>query len=410
MTFFGIVRGSPTGIFFILISLLNVYYGLRVGRTLWQHRAAVRQEPLRPGYKRLLDQAAFFVAIPPGVLIHELFHALPILAFGGRVLDVGYAFYFGYVAHVGLSDEQQLWFVALAGTLGTLIYALGLYFALRRSPVSAYRYFALRSLRVHVFYALIFYPLFSAFTFIGDWRTIYDFGRTPLLSGVTLGVHLGLLALYWLGQRRGFFDMPAFDSPEQQRELLEIERQALANPQDLQASLRLADAYRRAGLRSQARRQLLRFLELNPNSADGHLQMALLEAQDQHRVPARAQHEAQEALRLGLSNPSAVAYAHQLIGQRHLEMERVREAAGHFRLGLEAAAGDGNDALEAQMGYFCAVALRRQGQYDRARDHIDRSIRWAQAAGNEQAEARFRTELETIEGHAGRPTGGPRAR
>ena len=87
MTFFGEFARSPLGLIFLLLSLVNVYYGWRVARTAWQQRQALRREPLQPGQKRLLEQAAFFVAVPPGVLLHELFHALAVWLYGGRLVD-----------------------------------------------------------------------------------------------------------------------------------------------------------------------------------------------------------------------------------------------------------------------------------------------------------------------------------
>ncbi|MDX1616240.1 MAG: hypothetical protein R3300_18145 [Candidatus Promineifilaceae bacterium] len=399
MTFFGEFARSPLGLIFLLLSLVNVYYGWRIARSAWQQRQALRREPLQPGHKRLLEQAAFFVAVPPGVLIHELFHALAVWIYGGRLVDAGYGFYFGYVAHVGVSAPRSLWVIAMAGTVGTLIYAVALWLWCRSRSASAYRFFGLRSFRVHILYALIFYPLFSAFTFIGDWRTVYDFGATPILSGATLAVHGAVLAAFWWADRRGYFEMPAFATADQQARLAQLEATAAASPHDTKAQLRLLEGYRQAGLERQAQRFARKILQRHPNSAAAHLQLALIQAQGQRQVPPKAAKNAQRALELGLNHDTAVAYAHHLAGQYALGLGKDEQALDHFSRGKEAARQAQQAPLEAQFSYQRALAQRRLGRYQAAWEDAQEAVRLAEAVGLEQAAAQYRGELETIRAH-----------
>ena len=195
MTFYGIIGDNPLAMLFIVISLLNVYYALRIGGSIRQRWAEFQREPLQMWQKRQIDQAAFFLGIPLGVLVHELAHALAIWFFGGRVVDAGYGFYWGYVMPDRFFTPSQGWLISIAGTIGSLVYGIVAWLLFRRIQRSTYQYFALRVLRVHLIYSLVFYPVFTLVTFVGDWRTIYDFSATPLLSGITLVVHLGALAL-----------------------------------------------------------------------------------------------------------------------------------------------------------------------------------------------------------------------
>ncbi|MFW6183525.1 MAG: hypothetical protein ACOC8X_06995, partial [Chloroflexota bacterium] len=77
MTFFRQLQGSPIAWLFTLISLVYFVNGLRLGRTVWQNRQKFSEGALQPWKKQWAERAAFLLAVPPGVFIHELFHALP---------------------------------------------------------------------------------------------------------------------------------------------------------------------------------------------------------------------------------------------------------------------------------------------------------------------------------------------
>lgn len=401
MTFFRQLQGSPIAWIFTLISLVYFVNGLRLGRTVWQNRQKFSEGALQPWKKQWAERAAFLLAVPPGVFIHELFHALPVWAFGGQVVDVGYGFYWGYVAPVGVFSNAQDWFISLAGTLGTLLYGFGVWLFLRRRDSSAWRYFGLRTLRFHLYYGLLYYPLFTLFTFIGDWRTIYDFEATPGLSSVTLAVHVGSLALFWWTDRRGWFEMPAFESSVEEEQLENLRGQAAQNPDDEQAQLQLVEYLRQRGATAEARDHLQRFLRRHPRSAEGHLIMAFLETDGRERVSRRARNQAQEALQLGLQEAAKAAAAHTLLAQYLLQVEKWDEALQH----LDQALGTGVKLPvlnRAQLHYLRAMAQRRRGRYNEADQEIAQAISLAESGGHQQLAERYRNEQQVIAHHRGR--------
>lgn len=405
MTFFGIMRDSPMAMMFILVSLLNVVYGWRVFRNIGTSWGALNSEPLRRDQKKLIDQAAFFLGIPLGVIIHELGHALMVLLFGGEIVDVGYGFYWGYVAHSGYYTSTQLWIIAMAGTIGTLVYGVTMWLIFRRLKLSTYRYFALRVLRVHLYYALVFYPIFTLITQIGDWEIIYDFNITPVLSGVTLVVHLGILALFYYGDRQGMFDMPGFDSLQDQAQFELLKTRVARTPQDPQLQLSLVDAYRRGGSQHLANRQLKSYLKENPTSAEGYLQLALLQVQNKRQIPAKAKDNAAKALSLGLSSPVSVVQANRIAGEYYLAVGKLGEAEESFNRGIAAAKSAGRPELSAHLHYQRAVAYRRQRNYDLAFQDIEQAIKLARGTGQGEMVSHYESELSTIQSHSGRSIG-----
>ena len=268
------VLNNPLMLIFTLLSVGNFVYGLRLGRDGWQQRATMLAEPLRPGEKRWAESAAILLAVPLGVAIHEFCHALATWLFGGQIVEFGYFFYWGYVVPVGNFSPAQDWFISLAGTLGTLAYGVGLWLLLRHHRSSLGRYFGVRALRFHLYYALIYYPLFTLFTFVGDWRVIYDFALTPTLSGLTLGVHLLLLTGFFVYDRRGWFEMPGFTTPAGAQTFQLVQQQLALNPDDLLKQEQYIDVLRQAGAPNQAREQLRHLLRHHPNLPEGYLLQA----------------------------------------------------------------------------------------------------------------------------------------
>jgi len=392
---------------FVLVSLFNVYYGWRVFRSMGKGWAALNREPLRREQKRLIDQAAFFLGIPLGVIIHELGHALTIWLFGGEIVDAGYGFYWGYVAHIGFYSPAQLWIIAMAGTVGSLIYGVTMWLIFSRIRLSTYRYFALRILRVHLFYSLVFYPIFTLFTFVGDWRLIYDFNATPLLSGLTLAIHLSILALFYFGDRQGVFDMPGFDTIEDQARFEQLKAQAAKSPHDAQLQLRLVDAYRQGGAQQLGTRQLKLYLKENPNSADGYMQLALLQAQGKRQIPAKAKNSAAKALSLGLSNSVSIVQANRIAGEYSSNVGKLDEALDRFNQGIAAAKAAGHQELSAHLYYLRAVVYRRQGRYDFALHVIQEAIKLARGSGQGQLVSHYESELATVQSHSGKSPGTP---
>ncbi|MDX1687494.1 MAG: M50 family metallopeptidase [Candidatus Promineifilaceae bacterium] len=408
MEFFQRLFGDPISLIFTLISLAYFVRGLGLAREGWRRRDELGQEPLTPWKKQWAERAAFYVAVPPGVLIHELGHAAAVWLFGGRVAEFGFGFYWGYVLPAGSFTAPEDWFISLAGTLGTLVYALVLWLILRRSKHSPWRYTGLRTLRFHFYYALVYYPVFTLITFIGDWRTIYNFDATPVLSGVTLATHLSALGAFWWTDRQGWYEMPTFRSAEEQAELSDLREQAARLPHDHGLQLRLIDALRRSGAHKEAQEQLRAFLADNPHSAEGHLIMAALESEQNRFSPKSVEKHAERALQLGLPGPTNAAYAHSLLGQHYLQREREEEAIRQLNQAInmiEKAVGPAGEPAPHQQNvahlyYLRALAHRRQGRYEAAYQDVQKAIDRAGGAG--QAPDLYENERKTIERQAER--------
>jgi hypothetical protein len=407
MTFFGSLRDSPMAMLFLLVTLFNVFYGWRVLRGVGQGWSALNREPLRPGQKQLIDRAAFFLGVPLGIIIHELGHAVTIWFFGGKVVDVGYGFYWGYVVQDRLFTDNQQWIISMAGTIGSLLYGVTMWLILRRIPLSTYRYFALRVLRIHIFYSLVFYPLFTLFTFFGDWRIIYDFEATPILSGVTLVTHLSILGLFYYGDRQGLYDRPGFDTVEEQARFTALKNGVARNPHDVKLQLTLVEAYRRGGSPYLANRQLKSFLNENPNSAAGYMQLAQLQAHNKRQVPSKAKNSAAKALTLGLSDPVSAAQANRIVGEYSLGIGRLDEAVERFSQGITMARSSGRQDLTAHLYYQRAVAYRQWGKYALAYQDINDALKLARGTGQGQLVTHYEDEKATIDSHAGRKQGSP---
>jgi tetratricopeptide (TPR) repeat protein len=402
MAFLRSLLDNPLFLIFWLLSAANAVAALRLAGLIRRKWAELRQDPLQPWKMALAERAAFLIAIPPGVIIHELGHAVATWLFGGRITEFGYGFYWGYVRPEGTFSPPQLWLISLAGTIGTLLYGLGLWLALRGQQAAVWRFFGLRAFRFHLYYALIYYPIFTLVTFIGDWHTIYNFGATPALSAATAVAHVGALVAFLWADRRGLFEMRAADTAAEHTRLGELEAQARANPQDDELQLQRIEAIRAGGATNEAMHQLRAFLQRRPNSAQGHLQMALLLSQGQPRVLRGASQSAETALNLGLTSPSAVALAHQVIGRHSLDMERPDEAVAHFDEALAALGTSERSQIAGVLYYFRATAQRRKGRLTLAFADIQQAIGHARRGGQPEQLAAFERERETIERHAGR--------
>lgn len=401
---------DPLEALFYVLSLGYVVRGLQVAVNVRRNWDQIQLGVLLPQSKRLADQASFFLAVPVAVFFHELAHALMVWAFGGQVLRFNYFFFFGSVEHVGPYMPAQAWFISLAGTLGSLLFGLVVWLVLRNHRSPALSYFGLRSFRYQLYFSLVYYPVFTLLGFYGDWRTIYNFDATPLLSGATAFAHVVLLGLTWRADRRGFFQMPTFASQEEYERFAAMEAQAVANPQDDRIQLQLIETYRQAGMTNRAQRRLNAFLESRPNSAEGHLQMAALHAQKGERVSSKARDSAARALELGLSSPAGKAYANQLLGQYSFGSGKLDEAIDYYDSGIRAAQEANRPAVTAQLHYLRAVAYRRKERYHEAHEDIQKALVLARGSGEGQNYSLYEGELATIQHHSGRSLGPPPTR
>ena len=393
---------------FDILAILYIFRSVQLGLQIWREWSGIRSEPFNAHKKQLANQASYFIAVPIGVLIHECSHVLAVWISGGQVVEFHYRAFWGYVVPQGSFTPIETWFVAIAGTLGSLLFGLAIWFFLRGAPSQTLRYFGLRSFRFQVYFSLIYYPLFTLLGFDGDWKTIYDFSSTLLLSAGTAVLHLGILFLFWRFDRSGWFEAPSHETISEQKQFEQLATNATLSPQDTQLQIQYIDYLRRGGAKNKAQYQLKQFLSQNPDSAVGHLELAALISAEKGQIPKNAAEEAEVALNLGLPNPQQIVYAHEIVGRYQLEMGQVNEAINSLSQAIDTLAGDKqhlNQEPLFQLHIRRSQAYRRQQQYEQAYQDIQIAVSYAQAAGNQAALSQAQQELETLENHAGRTFG-----
>jgi tetratricopeptide (TPR) repeat protein len=381
----------------IFSNLISVFYffrsgqlALRIGRN-WRD---IRAEPLTREKHALAEQAAFFISVPPSVLIHELFHALAIWLFGGQVVEFAYRVFWGYVVPAGEFSPVQMFFIGLSGTLGSLLFGLAIWLALRHNPSRTLRYFGLRSFRFQIYFSLLYYPLISLVLPIGDWRIIYSFTATPYLSIATLLIHAGLLLVFWRADRQGWFEMPAFDTVAAQTQYEGAQRLSAAG--DPQAELQVIETLRYGGAGHQARHRLEAYLQAHPNSADALLIRALMGAGG-GQIDSKTAAAARQALDAGLSDSHA-AYAHEMLARYHLSRNEWAAAEAELTAAL---ADDLPLRSQAQMLYSRSQALRHQGRLDEAMRDSLTAVAIAESVGDTAAATRYQQEVQVVAKHGG---------
>lgn len=401
---FRIDLSNPLELLFYGLSLLQAIRAVQLAGVLRRDWAGFRQPPLTRHKMDLVEDAAFLLAIPPSVLVHEIFHAIPIWWFGGRVVNCGYGFYWGYVQPDRFFPPTQDWLISLGGTIGSLLFAAVLFLLLYKHQSQSLRYFARQSLRTLMNYTLIYYPIFTALTFIGDWRTIYDFGTTPLLSGATAVTHAALLFLFWQANRRGWFEMVGHSSTDEAAAFNQLEAQWRVNPQDPSLTLQLVAALRQGGAPQKATQILQQAIAQNPNLPDYYLQLALLQHGGKKTVPGTAVQNLEKALQLGLSDPRQQAMAHQLLGQHALDKGQGAKALAHLDQAVDISESwtetAMNSLFKANVYHLRSMVQYRLHQPELALQDARRAVALAQ--GHDKAAAFYQQKLEMIEQWNGR--------
>jgi hypothetical protein len=386
---------------FDILALLYVFRGAQLLITIWRQWPEFKSEPLTAQKKTLANQASFFIAVPLSVLIHELAHAVAVIMAGGEILDFHYRAFYGYVEHVGNYTAAQLWWIALVGTLGSLAFGLVLWFFLRSVRSSSIRYFALRALRYQIYFSLIFYPLFTLFGFDGDWRIIYDFTSTPILSVVTAVFHVSILYAFWRFDRQGWFEAPAFTDVAGQEHFAELSAGAAANPQDIALQLQVIDTLRRGGAPEKAKHQLNRVIIDHPESSLAILESAALKSSGKGSVPAAAAEDAQKALDLGLASPSQEMFAYDLLGRYQSERGQLDPALQSLSAALDLAVMSGSSAASIDLLIRRSQIYRRQKNYTLAYQDLQQALTLGQRTGSEQLLQHVNQEIEVLARHSG---------
>jgi len=329
--------------------------------------------------RRLATQVAIFLVPPAVVLVHELGHVAAVLAVGARVLDFHYGLFEGSVSMGGQVSPGQNWFVALAGNLAGAGLGLGMAVigvkgtGLRR-PL---RHVLILGGVLEVAFTLVGYPVLSLSAQFGDWQQIYDFGRTPWLSLLTLGLHLLALAALWRWWRGTVRRVQFTVDSGEEAEVARLERAIAERPDDVGLRLEMATVYARHGDAVLARTALDEAAAACPESARIQLARARLAVIEGRWHPAVV--AAEEGLRatdtdsettqrlwanLGLALASMERPTNALAAFEHVEPPvaddaRVRYGRGLARLGAGDDAG-GRADLEAVTGVLPEGHLLRR--------------------------------------------------
>ena len=213
---------------YVGLAILTLYRVVTRWQLLWDAR--VTDEDLR-----LARTAGFYLMIPPTVALHELGHAALIWANGLDVEDWQFLGFIGWVAHrpAGAIGDFA---IALAGNVVTLLIGVGVTaFVLRRPRHPVWNTLWLELGRQSLFLVLAFYPLLCL-AFDGDFRTIYNFKRTPIAAGITAAVHAAILIVgYNIVWKRRYRSRAALLASPVAAQLVEAERRLQRDPNDVAA-------------------------------------------------------------------------------------------------------------------------------------------------------------------------------
>lgn len=395
---------DPLFLIFNLLAAVYVFQALRLIVTIVRERSSIFTDSLLGRQRALANQASFFAAVPPGVLIHELGHVAAIWFFGGQVVEFGYRVFWGYVIPRGQFTLSQSFSIALAGTAGSLLYAGLLHLLLRRSRFPVLRYFGLRAVRYQIIFSLIFYPLFTLMSLVGDWRTMYDFSSTPVSSSALLIAHVGALILYFYSDRMGYFEMPDVASAADQESLLLTLRRVVEKPVKIRQHMELIDTLRARSAPGQCRRALRTMRNDYPDDPHTWLYRATLAHKPGEYSAAEARCY-QAALDKGLPLATDRAVAHIFLGGHSTTRERFRDSIDHFnKAGDLLRAHDVSaptDRLREQIHLMRSDAYRHSGDYYAARLDLLEAIRYSDANGRSDHSEQYRQRLAVLEQHAG---------
>jgi len=230
---------------------VNLILGLAAAATLFsvvRTWTAFWDEDFTAADRRLATQAAVFLIPPVVVLFHELGHYFTARAVGAQVTSFRYGLFQGSVGVRAIRDVEDLWLIALNGNLvsalsGIVLVVVAAGTALKR-PL---RYTLYVGGVIELVFSLIGYPVLSLFGRFGDWIAIYDFDRTPGLSGATAAVHGGMLLVLWQWwRRRGRAELFAIGTGGE-AQVAALRAAIGAAPRSPAPWLQLADYYARRG-------------------------------------------------------------------------------------------------------------------------------------------------------------------
>ncbi len=329
--------------------------------------------------RRLVGAAAFYLATPIGVVLHELGHCVVVWLFGGRIVDWHFLFYWGYVVPNRSFGDYGDFAVALAGNLVTVaIGAAALLHVLRRPANAAWNLFWLRIAEIHLSMALVFYPLMCLIGFPGDFQAIYRLDTAPV-SAPLLAVHLAAVGLLWkarrgpAGARLQLVAGPLWD------EVSTARRKLAANPGDVCALLQIAWAHLAVGLCADARPSIEAALERRPDLPAAHAMLGQALACE---ASARASVELERALADPALDPLLAATSHLALARIRVEEGAVQRALPHACAALR---GLPRDPEAAQLVWDVAETLGEPTP--EARGALDQAVTRGNAVARQGLEA-----------------------
>ena len=392
---------QPFMAIFTLLAAAQVYGGLRQLRRAWPRRAEWVKEPLRPWKKAVSEQVAFYVAVPISVFIHEVFHVLPVWAFGGKIVEFGFFFFWGYVLPDRVFPELwQEWVISFAGTVGSLLFGLSWWLLSRSNQSSAVRHLGKRVLRFQIYFSLVYYPIFTAVLSIGDWRTIYDFGATPRLAGATAIVHVAVLLLSWGLEKKGWFDAATFQSEEERALHEELQVSAENRPEDLTTQLALVDSLVAKDSLQEAVQLARSLVQRYPDSAEANIVAANTIWDRGDHVPRDVLKFVQKAQFLGLSKPFHQTSAERILGVDALGRGKFEAALTHFDNGLaivsQASEAVVNHSMKAYFEYMRADVFSQQSKNEAAISALNNALQHARAANATNLIAQIQRRIDIL--------------
>lgn len=364
--------GNPIALIFTLLSALQLWRGIKQVGIVRKNWAKFVSEPLMRWKHQAAREMAFYVAIPISIFIHELGHAVIVWLFGGSVVAFGYFFFWGFILPDRSFLPNQEWLISVAGTWGNLLFAVVVWFALGKHKSSTIRYFAKQTLASQIVYALIYYPIFTGIFGFGDWRTIYDFAATPILSGGWAVLHVGMLLGYWLLRRQGWFDELAFADAESAEKYSQ-----LAEDQSLEGRLQRIQMLLNGGAVTEAQRMASMLSQEFPDSAEAQLINAIaLTAGGTQEISRRAAELAERALLMGLREPAWRVMAHNIVGKFAGRTGNTQNALHAYESAIRIAEHE-TPPLPQLAGclYEYALLLRQSGRNEEGKAALERAIR-----------------------------------
>ncbi len=388
---------QPLMLIFTALSVVQIYQGLKRVSILRTRSRDWVASPLEPWKRRIGRDLSFFAAVPIGVLIHELGHAIVVWAYGGRVVEFGYFFFWGFVLpDRSFTPAWREWVLSMSGTIGNLLFALVVAALFWRHVSASVRYAAKRTVSYQIFFALIYYPIFTAILGIGDWRTIYDFAATPMLSGGTAVLHVLILLGFWLADKRDVFDEALAISAEKQTEIDTLNATGTFADR-VNAIIMLSNN----GSAREAKQAAKALSQEHPHSGDAELLIGLVDGFSLEAPSSNIIRRAKAANDMQIERADFRAYIKHIIGFDHWARGDTERAITFYDEAISSAhvANATTDPVPSVfvMYYLRAIAHAALSHREAASADFEKAISIAKAKNLTQYAARYEEEYQLLD-------------